>query len=113
MRINWHKSTVLWLGSNIMNPPRAIPINAPQDLTIMQHRVPYRILGARMGTNLSKDSLWQYLGPKLVKLTESNLNHSGDELGDTLIANSIIIGSMIFNSRLQCISKTNTETVNQ
>ena len=66
-----------------------------------------------MGTNLPKDLLWQYLGPKLSKLIDSNLNHSGDELGDTLITNSIIIGTLISNSRLQYISKTNTETVNQ
>ena len=47
-----------------------------------------------MGTNLPKDSLWQYLKPKISKMLESDLN-SGDELGDTLIANSIIIGTFV------------------
>ena len=64
-----------------------------------------------MGTDLPKDSLWQYLKPKLVKMVESDLNHSGDELGDTLIANSMIIGSIIFNTRLQYISNTNIAAV--
>ena len=111
MRMNWDKSLVMWLGSNITNPPRNLPPDAPQDLTIMNHRVPYRVMGARMGTDLPKDSLWQYLKPKLVKMVESDLNHSGDELGDTLIANSMIIGSIIFNTRLQYISNTSIAAV--
>ena len=113
MRVNWDKSLVMWLGSNITNPPRILPINAPQELTIMQHRVPYRVLGARMGTDLPRDSLWQYLKPKLDQMLESKLNHSGDEQGDTLIANSIIIGSMIFNARLQYISRTDIATASR
>ena len=53
--------------------------------------------------------LWQYLKPKLDQMLESKLNHSGDEQGDTLIANSIIIGRMIFNARLQYISRTSRQ----
>ena len=77
MRINWDKSLVMWLGSNITNPPRDLPNNAPQDLTVIPHRVhvPCRVLGAIMGTNIPKDSLWQYLKPKLAKMLNSNINH--------------------------------------
>ena len=79
----------------------------------MHDRVPYRVLGARMGTNLPRDSLWQHIKTKLAKTIEANISHSGDELGDTLIANSIIIGSLIFNSRLQYLSTTNMTTISE
>ena len=46
-------------------------------------------------------------------MIESNIDHSGDELGDTLIANSMIIGSLIFNTRLQYLCKTNITTASE
>ena len=42
---------------------------------------------------------------------ESNLNQTGNELGDTLIANSIITGSIIFNARLQYLSEDHIDKV--
>ena len=47
-----------------------------------------------MGTNIASDSLWNYREPKIQSLLESKLNHSGDELRDTLIAKSIITGEL-------------------
>ena len=55
MRINWDKSSIMWLGTNITTPPRDLPPNAPQDLAIMHNRVPYHVLGAKMGTNLPRE----------------------------------------------------------
>ena len=71
------------------------------------------MLGAQLGTNLDKETLWSHLKPKLLSLLESKLNHCGDELGDTLIANSIITGSIIFNTRLQYISTKNIKLISK
>ena len=98
MSMNWDKSLALWLGSNITNPPKQPPDTVPNGLSFLQDTIPTRILGARMGTNIASASLWNYLEPKIQSLLESKLNHSGDELGDTLIANSIITGSIIYNA---------------
>ena len=100
MSMNWDKSLALWLGSNITNPPREPPNTIPNGLTFLQDTIPTRILGAGMGTNIASESLWNYLEPKTQYLLESKLNHSGDELGDTSIANSIITGSIIYNAEI-------------
>ena len=42
--------------------------------------------------------------PRIQTLLESKLNQSGDELGDTLIANSIITDSVIFNTRVKYLA---------
>ena len=98
MTMNWDKSLALWLGSNITNPPKQPPDTVPNGLSFLQDTIPTRILGARMGANIASDSRWNYLEPKMQSLLESKLNHSRDELGDTLIANNTITGSVIYNA---------------
>ena len=104
MMMNWDKSLALWLGANITTPPKIPPASVPTGLTFLRDGLPTRMLGARVGTNTDKNTLWNYLQPKLSALLNSNLNKSGDELGNTLIANCIITGSIIFNARLQYLS---------
>ena len=94
MTMNWDKSLALWLGSNITNPPKEPPNTIPNGLSFIPDKILTRILGARMGTNIASDSLWNYREPKIQSLLESKLNHSGDELRDTLIAKSIITGEL-------------------
>ena len=104
MMMNWDKSLALWLGANITTPPKIPPASVPTGLTFLRDGLTTRMLGARVGTNTDKNTLWNYLQPKLSALLNSKLNKSGDELGNTLIANCIITGSIIFNARLQYLS---------
>ena len=57
MTMNWDKSLAMWLGSNITKPTRAAPITAPQGLTFLQDGVATRVLGAKLGTNIDRDTL--------------------------------------------------------
>ena len=102
MRINWDKSILMWLG-NFVNSPFALPNN--DSIKILQVGQATRVLGVMMGHHVNRDIAWHKLKTKVQSLTSSTLVKSGDDLSNTITANSILIGSCIFIANFSYVSE--------
>ena len=111
MKINWGKSVALMLGLwNKPNVPR--PIQCPPQLTFVQDGTATRVLGIQMGTNLNQPNLMLKMEEKLQRALTKKLRHCGDELGDTITVNSLLLALPIFQLRLQFCNHSTLEKFN-
>ena len=106
MVINWSKSKGLWLGSWITIPQKIKPLGCHPMLQFIPDGEPERMLGAYMGTHIPLDDTWTRLSQKLQTSPSSVMKHCGDEIGDTITVNSILISSAIFTIRLQYVPRS-------
>ena len=113
MVINWDKSKGLWLGTWITIPPKLRPLGCHPALNFIPNKEPERILGAYMGTNIPLDDTWTRLNQKLQKSLSSVMRHCGDEIGDTITVNALLISSAIFSIRVQYVPRIKLQEINK
>ena len=113
MVINWSKSKGLWLGTWITTPQKIKPLGCHPMLQFISDGEPERMLGAYMGTHIPLDDTWTRLSQKLQTSLSSVMKHCGDEIGDTITVNSILISSAIFTIRLQYVPRSKLHQINK
>jgi len=92
MVLNWDKSFILWLGSWQTLPPQLPPADQVQ---VVPPGDKLRVLGLKLGHYQDKHEAWHALGSS-IKQTLNLLNKVPDDQGNTLTANSIVIGKTVF-----------------
>ena len=113
MVINWDKSQGLWLGAWNTSPPKIKPPTCPLELKFILDKDPVRMLGAYLGTHIPIENAWNRTKQKLQTSLSSVMKHCGDEIGDTITVNAILISSAIFTIRLQYIPRSKLREINK
>ena len=108
MRINWEKSTLMWLGE-YRNHPFALP--AGDQIQILRENQQLRVLGIHLGHTQTINSGWVRLKDKMNNVLNNNLLKVGNEIGDTITINAVLIGSAVFNAQYEAISRSNYATI--
>ena len=101
MEINWGKSYALQLGEWNSTPPHNPTLHCHPDLKFIPDGHEERVLGINLGTNIDPKNSSVQLISKLEKVLTSKLRHCGNQLGDTLTVNSIVLSTSIFKVRLE------------
>ena len=108
MIINWDKSILMWLGE-FRTSPLILP---PGDqITIMRENEKIRVLGVYLGHTQSKNGGWVRLRTAIDKALKNKLLDVGNEIGNTITVNAVLIGSCVFTTQFQTISKSGIETI--
>ena len=92
MVLNWDKSFILWLGSWQTLPPQ---LPQADQVQVVPPGDKLRVLGLKLGHYQDKHEAWHALGSS-IKQTLNLLNKVPDDQGNTLTANSIVIGKTVF-----------------
>ena len=103
--LNWDKSFILWLESWQTLPPQLPLANQVQDL-VNPPGDKLRGLGIKLGHYQDKHEAWHALGSS-IKHTLNLLTKVPDDQGNTLTANSVVMGKIVFivSSPPMCVLK--------
>ena len=112
MEINWLKSMFLNLGNWNRIPPY-LPPQLPPQLQLIPDGQETRVLGVYMGTNSPIQSATLRMQAKLHKTLTSKIRKCGNQIGDTLTVNSLLLSQTIFNTRVEFVSKKAHTTANK
>ena len=101
MEINWGKSYALQLGAWSTIPPHNPSVHCHPDLKFIPDGQEDRVLGITLGTNINSTNSATQLISKVEKVLTSKQRHCGNQVGDTLTVNSLVLSTPIFNVRLE------------
>ena len=105
MEINWDKSYALQLGAWNTMPPHNPSQHCHPDLKFIPDGQEERVLGVKLGTNIDPANAALQLTSKLERVLNSKLRHCGNQIGDTITVNSLVLSIPIYTMRLQFYPK--------
>jgi hypothetical protein len=108
MRINWSKSILMRLGNFRANP---FPIPAGDQISILQEGQLVRVLGVHLGHTQNRNNGWVRLKDRMRNVLNNMLLKVGNEIGDTITINAVLIGSCVFTAQYEAITKSNYEKI--
>ena len=93
--------------------PPYLPPQLPPQLQLIPDGQETRVLGVYMGTNSPIQSATLRMQAKLHKTLTSKIRKCGNQIGDTLTVNSLLLSQTIFNTRVEFVSKKAHTTANK
>jgi len=113
MQINWSKSYALRLGAWNTSPPTDLSMHCHQELKFMIDGQNERVLGVDLGTNLPHKHAAIKLDATIQKVLNSKLRRCGNQIGDTITVNSLLLSIPIYTIRLQYYPHSTLKTIDK